>query len=79
LHAAKSAQINIAVMNAKSNGDKSQLSVQDAGSFFSGTFTNYWLTTAIIAILSFVAEIAKADGLEYIMDSNHIPINQVQV
>jgi hypothetical protein len=78
LHAVKSAQINFAVVNAKSNGGKSPLSVQDAGSFFSGTFTNYWLTTAIIAILSFVAEIAKADGLENITGLNHIPIIQVQ-
>jgi len=36
LYAAKSAQINFVVMNAKSNTDKSQLSVQDAGSFFQG-------------------------------------------
>jgi hypothetical protein len=40
LYAAKSAQINFAAMNVKSNGTKSLLSVQDAGSFFSGTFTN---------------------------------------
>jgi hypothetical protein len=65
-------------MNAKSNGDKSQLSVQDAGSFFSGTFTNYWLTTAIIVILYFAAEIAKANGLVNITGLNHIPITQVQ-
>jgi hypothetical protein len=73
LYAAKSAQINFAAMNVKRNGTKSQLSVHDAESFFSGMFTGSWLTTAIIAILYFAAEIAKADGLEHIMDSNRIP------
>jgi hypothetical protein len=67
------------VINAKSNGNKSQLSVQDVGGFFSGMYTNSLLTTMIIVTLYFAAEIAEADGLEHIMDSNRIPITQVQV
>jgi len=55
------------------------VSVQDVGGFFSGMYTNSLLTTMIIVTLYFAAEIAEADGLEHIMDSNRIPITQVQV
>jgi hypothetical protein len=78
LYAAKSAQINFAAMNVKRNGTKSQLSVHDAESFFSGMFTDSWLTIVIIAALYSVAEIAKADGLENITDLNRIPIIRVR-
>jgi len=75
---AKSARISFAVTNAKRNGSKSQLSVHDAESFFSGMFTGSWLTIVITATLYSVAEIAKVDGLENITDLNRIPITQVR-
>jgi hypothetical protein len=62
------------VKNAKSYGDKYQLFVLDVESFFSEKFTNSLLTTEIMAIPYFVAEIAKANGLENAMDLNRIPI-----
>jgi hypothetical protein len=61
-------------MNVKSNGNKSQLFVLDAESFFTGMFTGSWLTIVITAALYSVAEIARASGLENIVDSNHVQI-----
>ena len=48
--------------------------VQIVIGFFSGTFINFWLTIAIIAIVCFVAEIARASGSENTVDSNHVQI-----
>jgi len=78
LYAAKSVQINFAVMNAKSNGNKSRSFVQDAESFFSEMFINSSLIIVTIAMRFFVVENAKADGLENITDSNLTHITQVR-
>jgi hypothetical protein len=66
-------------MSVKSNGNKYRLSVRGVESSFLETFINSCTITVIITEQYFVAEIAKVNGLENIMDLNHTPITQDQV
>ena len=78
LYVVKSVQISFAAKNAKSNGSKSLLSVQDVVEFFSGVQLSYCITIALMTEIYSAVNIARANGLGNIVDLNHTLITSAK-